>query len=820
MEENSFIRIILFGFFVFGYSANAKEKEVPIFKVVSSRSNLEPPSIDVLFPNGHRDEFVLENYKLFKGSNGGHKYIGYLKNTPSSSVAVTGHLASPSDRMEITLLSDHTADQMFEVDYFGRTEIIPVPEKSSMKGVSKPSNRKYTVQDEDEVMDPDKQKAVYATAVEPMPSKLKMVMKFGYTEGLIIQMKKERENGQADRPEKIEDFIENVMAHAQANFYDPTLGTRITLEAKEGLLYSSNVSWYAESNLGDARVIANAADPTANGVDVTAWLTTGDYSVVGMAYMTSLCDSYAVSITEVYGKYANTGHVLAHETGHNMGMGHDSSHGSTSPCNLEDAGTMGSGDIRWSSCSRYAFEHAYAEEFWGHGCLEDISRPCTKDTCQNGGTCTETKNGGFSCSCPAGVSGDRCESNPNGCNGVDDCCTSDNKCGEWDGDCDSDSDCLDGLACGDNNCPVKYGGVDWEVGDDCCFKPKESKENCESTPMDGKGKSGTCVFPFYYKGVEYPYCAKPDLYNDVGFCSFDTVYKGNWGYCTDGCPKIPTCNAVSYDCPPIIGTGPEKKKPGSNGKCVFPFKYDGQMNYKCRDPKDYAGVGWCAFDSVMEGDRWGYCTPECPKEYENVENYTDPCKVPGLIVCNVPGETCQDGVCKCGTACSCEGRPTGSYCDADNSICKCSDTEDACEEGSLCDPSDKKCRKCIGGSSCCTTDNKCDAMEGDCDKDEECKDGLKCGTDNCAQCLEGQGPADGCGKWAYNTDCCYDPANMICIGGDECCSKEYPCGLGEGDCDNDNECEGELKCGTDNCQQCLGGVDCTYFQPTDDCCEE
>ena len=111
-------------------------------------------------------------------------------------------------------------------------------------------------------------------------------------------------------------------------------------------------------------------------------------------------------------------------------------------------------------------------------------------------------------------------------------------------------------------------------------------------------------------------------------------------------------------------------------------------------------------------------------------------------------------------------------------------------------------------------------MEGACDKDEECKDGLKCGTDNCAQCLEGQGPADGCGKWAYNTDCCYDPANMVCIGGDECCSKEYPCGLGEGDCDNDNECEGELKCGTDNCQQCLGGVDCTYFQPTDDCCQE
>ena len=140
MEENSLIRIFFLGFLVFGFSANAKENGVPVFKVVTSRSNLEPPSIDVLFPNGHRDELVLEHYKLFKGSNGGRNYIGYLKNTSSSSVAVTGHLATPSDRMEITLLSEHTADQMFEVDYFGRTEVIPIPEKSSMKGESKPSD--------------------------------------------------------------------------------------------------------------------------------------------------------------------------------------------------------------------------------------------------------------------------------------------------------------------------------------------------------------------------------------------------------------------------------------------------------------------------------------------------------------------------------------------------------------------------------------------------------------------------------------------------------------------------------------------------------
>ena len=33
----------------------------------------------------------------------------------------------------------------------------------------------------------------------------------------------------------------------------------------------------------------------------------------------------------------------------------------------------------------------------------------------------------------------------------------------------------------------------------------------------------------------------------------------------------------------------------------------------------------------------------------------------------------------------------------------------------------------------------------------------------------------------------------------ECCTAVYPCELGEGDCDSNDECIGHLKCGTDNC---------------------
>ena len=33
----------------------------------------------------------------------------------------------------------------------------------------------------------------------------------------------------------------------------------------------------------------------------------------------------------------------------------------------------------------------------------------------------------------------------------------------------------------------------------------------------------------------------------------------------------------------------------------------------------------------------------------------------------------------------------------------------------------------------------------------------------------------------------------------ECCSVKNPCGKGEGDCDKNTECIGNLVCGTNNC---------------------
>ena len=57
---------------------------------------------------------------------------------------------------------------------------------------------------------------------------------------------------------------------------------------------------------------------------------------------------------------------------------------------------------------------------------------------------------------------------------------------------------------------------------------------------------------------------------------------------------------------------------------------------------------------------------------------------------------------------------------------------------------------CQGGDRCCTPENKCGEDEGDCDTDNDCQEGLKCGQqlDNC----HGNGP-----EWDATDDCCYRP---------------------------------------------------------------
>jgi hypothetical protein len=136
------------------------------------------------------------------------------------------------------------------------------------------------------------------------------------------------------------------------------------------------------------------------------------------------------------------------------------------------------------------------------------------------------------------------------------------------------------------------------------------------------------------------------------------------------------------------------------------------------------------------------------------------------------------------------------------------------------------------GDSYCTSSNKCDIGEGDCDRDSDCKTGLKCGQRNSFENLPGltgfekfegkKGAKNGSDKNG-NGDYCYDPnfyqkaaeadpkwfdttpvqVNYL---GDSACTSGKPCSIGEGDCDRDTDCKHGLKCGQRNGFEGLPGL--------------
>ena len=112
----------------------------PKFKITSSRRMDEPPSIEVSFANGIKDDLVLTHYKMYPNSVGGCNYLGHLKNDDMSTAAVTGCLNNPDDKMEITLLSQHSTNSMFAVNFLGETEVITSPFEEGGRSVLHPLN--------------------------------------------------------------------------------------------------------------------------------------------------------------------------------------------------------------------------------------------------------------------------------------------------------------------------------------------------------------------------------------------------------------------------------------------------------------------------------------------------------------------------------------------------------------------------------------------------------------------------------------------------------------------------------------------------------
>jgi len=177
-------------------------------------------------------------------------------------------------------------------------------------------------------------------------------------------------------------------------------------------------------------------------------------------------------------------------------------------------------------------------------------------------------------------------------------------------------------------------------------------------------------------------------------------------------------------------------------------------------------------------------------------------------------------------------------------------------------PESQRCSgRNVDKEKCCTNDEPCVEGEGDCENDDECREDLVCGNNNCKEF----------GSFYHEKDdCCIQksvvdqnietvipltetkpnpgqifgvlPVNRTgpvfpltepfpgqrCSGrnyqGRRCCTPEEPCDEGEGDCDGPDDggvndgnagCKGDLECGSNNCKQ-FG----TFYHEKDDCCQK
>mmetsp|Transcript_22742 Transcript_22742/g.52610 ORF Transcript_22742/g.52610 Transcript_22742/m.52610 type:complete len:273 (-) Transcript_22742:147-965(-) len=108
----------------------------------------------------------------------------------------------------------------------------------------------------------------------------------------------------------------------------------------------------------------------------------------------------------------------------------------------------------------------------------------------------------------------------------------------------------------------------------------------------------------------------------------------------------------------------------------------------------------------------------------------------------------------------------------------------------------------------CTPFAPCGLCEGDCDNDSGCALGLKCFFRNDFT------PVPGCrGSGTNALDYCHVPE--LTFTGQ--CSPSRPCGLCEGDCNSDNDCEAGLRCGFRSGTQSILGCQGTGISGYDYC---
>lgn len=174
---------------------------------------------------------------------------------------------------------------------------------------------------------------------------------------------------------------------------------------------------------------------------------------------------------------------------------------------------------------------------------------CASSPCENGGTCTDESDGGFSCACAAGYSGPTCATN------IDDCVTADGG-----GPCLNGGTCVDGVAKYTCSCPAGYAGTNCETNvDDCASNPCAhgtctdgvNTYTCTCTTGFAGANCDTCATDYYgYPTCTFcqaaTTCSAHGTCSASGSCSCSTGFTGtSCNACATDYYNYPTCTFCS-----------------------------------------------------------------------------------------------------------------------------------------------------------------------------------------------------------------------------------------------------------------------------------
>ncbi|GFH44862.1 hypothetical protein CTEN210_01336 [Chaetoceros tenuissimus] len=398
-------------------------------------------------------------------------------------------------------------------------------------------------------------------------------------------------------------------------------------------------------------------------------------------------------------------------------------------------------------------------------------------------------------------------------------CRSQHQCGLCQGDCDDDDDCEGSLVCvqRDNYEPVLGCNGDG-LNDD-----KRAKDICaEAVPFPSSTPSVSSAPSFSNMIIIDGDCSSSEPCAECfGDCDHDDQCEGDL-VCgqRDGFEPISGC----------VGEGGKSDVKGKD-VCMQPpkIKYVGE----CRSQHQ---CGLCQGDCDDDDDCEGSLVCVQRDNYEPVLG----CNGDGLNDDKRAKDICAEAVPFPSSTPSVSSAPSFSNmiiidgdCSSSEPCAECfgdCDHDDQCEGDLVCGQRDgfEPISGCVGegGKSdvkgkdvCmqppkikyvgeCTSQHQCRLCQGDCDDDDDCEGNLVCvQRDNYEPVLGCNG--DGLNDDKRAKDICAEAvpfpsstpsvssapsfSNMIIIDGD--CSSSEPCAECFGDCDHDDQCEGDLVCG-------------------------